>query len=147
MLLYKNHRFFYEVVSFAIPDGYCLDTNYGDGAEDSLDFWTADKSLRIRIAIEKETKGPRAELNYVIRELEECVVLEGPKAVMMNGLAGYQATYDTGSRQYCELRFSVSSHDNCHTELMILFVGSPQLPSKGTMLDITNCIFPTKENS
>ena len=109
MLLYKNHRFFYEGVSFAIPDGYCLDTNYGDGAEDSLDFWTADKSLRIRIAIEKETKGPRAELNYVIRELEECVVLEGPKAVMMNGLAGYQATYDTGSRQYCELRFSVSA--------------------------------------
>ena len=49
MLLYKNHRFYFGGVSFAIPDGYYLDTNYGDGAENSLDFWTKDMSLRIRI--------------------------------------------------------------------------------------------------
>lgn len=56
MLQYKNHRFYYEGVSFALPDGYYLDTNYGDGAEDALDFWAKDMSLRIRIAIERDQR-------------------------------------------------------------------------------------------
>ena len=84
MLLYENHRFYFEGVSFTIPDGYYLDTNYGDGAENSLDFWTKDMSLRIRISIEQETKGPLVELNSVIRDLEDCVVLEGPDAILQN---------------------------------------------------------------
>ena len=76
MLLYKNHRFHYEGVSFAIPDGYYLDTNYGDGASDALDFWTKDKTLRIRIAIEHETKGPLAELNSIIRDFPSAFVVK-----------------------------------------------------------------------
>ena len=147
MLLHKNNRFFYEGVSFAIPDGYYLDTNYGDGAEDSLDFWTKDEGLRIRIAVEQETKGPLSELNFLIRALEDCTVLEGPEAIFMNGLAGYRVTYDTGSRQYYELRFAISGSDKHQTELMILFVGTPRLPVEDTILDIINSIFPVKENT
>ena len=98
MLQYKNHRFYYEGVSFALPDGYYLDTNYGDGAEDVLVFWTKDMSLRIRIAIERETKGPLAEIYAVIRDLEDCVVLEEPNETLSNGLTGYRIIYDTGRR-------------------------------------------------
>ena len=36
MLLYKNHRFHCEGVSFEIPDGYCLETNYEESPEDRL---------------------------------------------------------------------------------------------------------------
>lgn len=144
MLLHKNNRFFCEGASFAIPDGYYLDTNYGDGAEDSLDFWTEDERLRIRIAIERETKGPLAELNYVIRELEDCTVLEGPEAILMNGLAGYRATYDTERRQYCEMRFSLSGSGDNQTELMLLFVGDPKLPSNEMIKGLIQEISPLR---
>ena len=140
MLLYKNHRLHCEGVSFALPDGYYLDTNYGDSPEDSLDFWTEDESLRVRIAIERETKGPLAELNYVIRELEDCTVLEGPEAISMNGLAGYRAAYDSGRRQYCEMRYVVPG--TCQTELMLLFVGDPQLPPQDILMSLVGMIAP-----
>lgn len=145
MLLYKNHRFYYEGVSFAIPDGYYLDTNYGDGAEDALDFWTKDMGLRVRIAIEHETKGPLQELNSVIQDLEDCVVLEGPEANLLNGLAGYRATYDTGRRQYCEMRYAVSGGGSDQTELMLLFVGDPKLPSREDLAELVGVIAPRKE--
>lgn len=144
MLQYKNRRFYYEGVSFAMPDGYYLDTNYGDGAEDALDFWTRDMSLRIRIAIERETKGPLAELNSVIRDLEDCVVIEGPEAHLLNGLAGYKATYDTGRREYCEMRYVVSGDGNNLTELMLLFVGDPNLPEQEVLVDLVRMISPGK---
>ena len=145
MLLYKNHRFYFEGVSFAIPDGYYLDTNYGDGAENSLDFWTKDMSLRIRIAIDQETKGPLEELKSVIRDLEDCVVLEGPDAILQNGLAGYKAIYDTGRRQYCEMRCTVSGSGDNQSELMLLLVGDPKLPTKDKLAAIVNAIEPRKE--
>ena len=145
MLQYKNHRFYYEGVSFALPDGYYLDTNYGDGAEDALDFWTKDMSLRIRIAVEHETKGPLQELNSVIRDLEDCVVMDGPKANLLNGLAGYRATYDTGRRQYCEIRYAVSGVGDNQTELMVLFVGDPKLPKKEVLMSLVDMIDLRKE--
>ena len=145
MLLYKNQRFYFEGVSFAIPDGYYLDTNYGDGAENSLDFWTNDMSLRIRIAIEQETKGPLKELNSVVQDLEDCVVLEGPDAILQNGLAGYKAIYDTGRRQYCEMRYAVSGTGDNQSELMLLFVGDPILPCSELIENLLNVISPHKE--
>ena len=145
MLLYKNQRFYFEGVSFAIPDGYYLDTNYGDGAENSLDFWTKDVSLRIRIAIEQETKGPLKELNSVIQDLEDCVVLEGPDAILHDGLAGYKAIYDTGRRQYCEMRYAISGSGDNQTELMLLFVGDPKLPNKENVISLVEMIAPRKD--
>ena len=145
MLQYKNHRFYYEGVSFALPDGYYLDTNYGDGAEDALDFWTKDMSLRLRIAVEHETKGPVQELNSVIRDLEDCVVLEGPEANLLNGLAGYRATYDSGRRQYCEMRYVVSGTGENQTELMLLFAGDPKLPKKEVLMSLVDMIDLRKE--
>lgn len=145
MLLHKNHRFYCEGVSFALPDGYYLDTNYGDSPEDSLDFWTEDESLRVRIAIERETKGPLAELNYVIRELEDCTVLEGPEAILINGLVGYKATYDTDRTQYCEMRFAISGTGDNQTELMLLLVGDSKLPSNEMIMRLIQEISPMKE--
>lgn len=145
MLLHKNHRFYYEGVSFAIPDGYYLDTNYGDGAANALDFWTKDKSLRIRIAIEQETKGSLEELNSVIQDLEDCIVLEEPKAILMNGLTGYRAVYDSGRRQYYEIRCAVSGSGDQQTEIMLLFVGDPQLPSMDMLKNLIALISPMKE--
>lgn len=145
MLLHKNHRLYCEGLSFALPDGYYLDTNYGDSPEDSLDFWTKDMSLRIRIAIERETKGPLAELNYVISELEDCTVLEGPEAILMNGLAGYRATYDTERRQYYEMRFAISGSADNQTELLLLFVGDPKLPCEKKLMDLERKIALRKE--
>ena len=145
MLQYKNHRFYHEGVSFALPDGYYLDTNYGDGAEDALDFWTKDMSLRIRIAIERETKGPLAELNSVIRDLEDCVIIEGPGASLLNGLAGYEAIYDTGRRQYCEMRYTISEYENQQNEIILLFIGDPKLPNKEVLMGLVRTIAPSKE--
>lgn len=49
MLLYKNHRFHCEGISFAIPEGYGLDTSYEEVPEDTLHLWTEDERLYVRI--------------------------------------------------------------------------------------------------
>lgn len=145
MLLYKNHRFHCEGVSFEIPDGYCLETNYEESPEDTLHLWSADERIHLSIGVERETKGPMQELTFILRELEQCVVLEKPFAVMHGGLAGFTAAYRSGDTQYCETHLGISGKGDDQTGLIILISTRGQLPSKAEIEVLMNTISPCRE--
>lgn len=144
MLLYKNHRFHCEGVSFEIPDGYCLETNYEESPEDTLHLWSADERIHLSIGIERETKGPLQELSFILRELEQCVVLEKPSAVMYGGLRGFSAAYRSGDTRYWETHLGISGIGDDQTGLIILISTHGHLPNKDTINDLFEAISPRR---
>lgn len=123
MLQYKNHRIHCQGISFAIPEGYFLDTSYEEVPQDTLHLWTEDERLYVRIGLEYDTRGPLQELNFIIRELEECVVVKEPTAVIYGGLAGFKTTYSVGEVHYGEIRIAVPNKDAVQNDLLILVRG------------------------
>lgn len=145
MLLYKNHRFHCEGVSFEIPDGYCLETNYEESPEDTIHLWSEDESIHLCIGIERETKGPMQELTFILSELEQCVVLEKPSAVMYGGLRGFSAAYRSGSTQYWETHLGISGIGDDQTGLIILISTHGKLLTKAEIEALMNAISPCRE--
>lgn len=145
MLLYKNHRFHCEGVSFAIPDGYCLETSYEESSEDTLHLWTPDAGTHLCIGIERETNGPMQELAFILRELEQCIVLEEPSAVMCGGLGGFSASYQSGDAQYRETHLGISGTGDNQTGLVILISTHGQLPNKAEVEKLISEISPCRE--
>lgn len=129
MLQYKNHRIYCQGISFAIPDGYLLDTSYEEVPQDTLHLWTEDERLYVRIGLEYDTKGPLQELDFILRELEECVVVKEPTAAIYGGLAGFKTTYSVGDVHYGEVRLAVPTKDGTKNDLLIL------VRCKGTPLE------------
>ena len=123
MLQYKNHRIHCLGISFSIPDGYYLDTSYEEVPQDTLHLWTEDKRLYVRIGLEYETKGPLQELNFILRELEECIVIEKPVAVVYGGLTGFKSAYAVGEAYYVEIRLVIPNKDAAQNDLLILVRG------------------------
>lgn len=145
MLQYKNHRFCCEGVSFAIPDGYYLETDYEESPEDTLHLWSQDQRLHLCVGIERGTKGPLQELTYILRELEQCVVLEGPSAVNIGGLAGYMAAYASGDKKYWEIHLGVSGLGDEQIGLIILVSTHGKLPTKEEIEALMNAVSPCRE--
>lgn len=129
MLQYKKHRIHCHGISFAIPEGYFLDTSYEEVPQDTLHLWTEDERLYVRIGLEYDTKGPLQELNFILRELEECVVVKEPTAVIYGSLAGFKTTYSVGEVHYVEVRLAVPNKDAIQNDLLVLVRG------KGSSLD------------
>ena len=145
MLLYKNHRFCCEGVSFQIPDGYYLETNYEESPEDTLHLWSADERIHLSIGIERETKDPLQELLFILRELEQCVVLEKPTAVMYGGLRGFSAAYKSGDTRYWETHLGISGIGDAQIEMVILITTHGQLPTKTDIDELIGIISPCRE--
>lgn len=138
MLLYKNHRFFCQGISFAIPDGYYLDTNYEEIQPDTLHIWNQEQDLYIRVGIEYNTKGPHTELAFILHELEECVIEKHPYAVSYGGLSGFCATYSVGDKHYSEIRLAICGCEDNQTELLLLFRSSLE-PLNEHLVDTILC--------
>ena len=121
MLQYKNHRVHCQGISFAIPEGYFLDTSYEEVPQDTLHLWSEDEKLYVRIGLEYDTKGPLQELNFILTELEECVVIQEPVAVLYGGLAGFKTVYAVGEVHYTEIRLMIPSTGKTQNDLLLLF--------------------------
>lgn len=121
MLQYKNHRVHCQGISFSIPEGYFLDTSYEEVPQDTLHLWSEDEKLYIRIGLEYDTKGPLQELNFILSELEECVVIKEPVAVLIGGLAGFKTVYSVGEVHYAEIRLATPNMGKTQNDLLLLF--------------------------
>ena len=121
MLQYKNHRIYCQGISFAIPEGYFLDTSYEEVPQDTLHLWSEDEKLYVRIGLEYDTKGPLQELNFILTELEECVVIQEPVAVLYGGLAGFKAVYSVGEVHFAEIRLATPHMGKTQNDLLLLF--------------------------
>lgn len=146
MLLYKNHRFHCEGVSFAIPDGLYLDTSYEEVPEDTIHLWSEDEQLYVRIGIQRETKGAFEELAFVLRELEEITVIDPPKPILMGGLSGYVATYISEPKEWWELHLDISGTGNDRKELLLLIRSAGKLPEEKEMNKLLQMIGAQKES-
>lgn len=73
------------------------------------------------------------------------MVLEEPNETLSNGLTGYRIIYDTGRRQYCEIRFAVAGSGENQIELMLLFIAKSKLPVKEVLMALVDKIDPSKE--
>ena len=147
MLQYKNHRIHCRGISFAIPEGYFLDTSYEEVPQDTLHLWTEDERLYVRIGLEYDTRGPLQELNFILRELEECVVSKEPSAVIYGGLAGFRTAYSVGEVHYAEVRLAVPSRETAQNDLLILVRGKGVPLNESEIEAVLQEINPQKDAS
>lgn len=147
MLQYKNHRVHCQGISFAIPEGYFLDTSYEEVPQDTLHLWTENERLYVRLGLEYDTKGPLQELNFILRELEECVVIKEPSAVIYGGLAGFKTAYSVGEVHYAEVRLAVTTGDTVQNDLLILVRGKGVPLNESEIEAILQEINPQKDAS
>lgn len=144
MLQYKNHRIYCQGISFAIPDGYLLDTSYEEVPQDTLHLWTEDERLYVRIGLEYDTKGPLQELNFILTELEECVVIQEPVAMLYGGLTGFKAVYSVGDVHYAEIRLATPHMGKTQNDLLLLFRVNGKPLKKNEVEAIIQMIDPQK---
>lgn len=140
MLLYKNHRFHCQGVSFTIPEGFYLDTSYDDIHQDTLNLWTKDRSLYICISVQRETQGTHQELSLILRELEDILVTGPIKPISLGGLSGYSAAYTSGPKYYWETHLHISGKGSNQIELLLLLRSKDTLLSDETISTIINQI-------
>ena len=106
MLQYKNHRVHFEGVSFQIPDGFFLDSTYGEESDNTIHLYSSDETFTLELRVEEDCDGAEAELESVISDLSPTVVY--PIApITVNGLSGHHATYRNRRTQYYEAWFDV----------------------------------------
>ena len=106
MLLYKNHRFYYENISFQIPDGFYYDSAPREESDNLIYLHPADESYDLQLRIEEDCDGSKAELDSVIYDLSATVVY--PVApISCGGLSGHHATYRSRRTQYYEAWFDL----------------------------------------
>lgn len=91
MLFYRNNRFYWEGVSFALPDNLYVQTDPELCEENVLNLWTENEEMHITIGVEEETDGLETELRYIIRKLESTANV-GPEKIEMGGLHGIPLT-------------------------------------------------------
>lgn len=144
MLQYKNHRVHCQGVSFTIPEGYFLDTSYEEVPQDTLHLWSEDEKLYVRIGLEYDTKGPLQELNFILTELEECVVIKEPVAVLYGGLAGFKTVYAVGEVHYAEIRLAIPHTGKTQNDLLLLFRVSGKPLEENEIEAIIQMIDPKK---
>lgn len=144
MLQYKNHRVHCQGISFAMPEGYFLDTSYEEVPQDTLHLWSEDEKLYVRIGLEYDTKGPLQELNFILTELEECVVIQEPVAVLYGGLAGFKTVYAVGEVNYVEIRLAIPCTGKTQNDLLLLFRVNGNLLKENEVEAIIQMIDPQK---
>ena len=106
MFRYKNHRFYYDNISFQIPDGFFLDANPDEDTDDYLKLVAPDESYDIDIRFEQDCMDAKSELESVIHDLK-AEILRPVAPICMNGLTGYHSTYRDKRTQYYEAWFDI----------------------------------------
>lgn len=108
MLLYKNHRFHFANVSFQIPEGYFLDTDPEENANNCIRLWDPDKRYSVEIRVDDNTRGSEMELAYVLQGMNPRI-LNPIRPTTINGLSGHHATYRNTRTQYYEIWLDIDA--------------------------------------
>lgn len=104
MLLYHNHRFHCNGISFEIPDGFYLETAPGTETEDKICLYSPDQEYDLGIGVERDCASSADELAICMRESR---VIEPITPVVVNGISGHHAVYGYRRDQYYELRLDI----------------------------------------
>ena len=120
MLLYENGRFHFGGISFAIPNGFFLETDPEMSLKDGIEVYGPDKSFSVELSLYAEEKCTKSFLRDVVKEME-CPVIERLSYVELNGLHGHHVTYGGEERtSYYEARFNLPGDYEDYTQFSIL---------------------------
>lgn len=119
MIYFKNGRLNKNGMSFAVPDGFYLDTNAEEAREDGVRLMSFDEVYTVELLWEETEMEAWEELNDILDDGEFQVVF--PIAtVTVNGLKGAHATYHSGGYGYYELRLDIKTDENESYNFVVL---------------------------
>jgi hypothetical protein len=107
MLHFQNGRFYTHGVSFAIPDGFFLETEPEFVHQYGFSAWTSDRSFFVEWDIEENCIGTEKELNHLFLESLNVKQLSRIQPITVNGLLGHQIFYNKWNKCYFEVRLSL----------------------------------------
>ena len=101
MFLYHNHRFYWNNISFQIPNGFYLETEPEMEANAFLWLWFPDRQNSLTLHFFDDCMDTKTELENVISEITP--QWSSPiEAITVNGLRGYHARYHLCHERYYE---------------------------------------------
>ena len=119
MLLYNKGRFYLMGASFALPQGFYLDTGSEPGFKDYLYFHSPDLTYSLRYELFAGRKSI-AEQSKI--EPEGSTSIAPTKIVDVNGLQGFTRIYDVGLAQYFEMCVElIPPHENIDNAVHLRF--------------------------
>lgn len=110
MVRFQNGRFYTHGVSFAIPEGYFLETEPEFVHEYGLGAWTPDKTCFVEWDVEENCLGTKRELSDLFQESSGVRKMSEIQSVSINGLLGHQADYQREQKYFFELRLSLKEN-------------------------------------
>lgn len=108
MLQYKEGRFHFAGVSFAIPDGFFLDTGYNFQFE-GFAIVSPDEKVAVEIGFDEGRKDPKADLEHYFEPGSESDldIRKTIEPTEVNGLKGYLGTYISLDAAFIEYRLTL----------------------------------------
>lgn len=104
MLQWKDGRFHALGISFAIPDGFFLESEQETTHENGLSAWTPDMRCRVDWRIDEYDVSPYDGLNRLFSPNSGLNPQGGIERISVNGLSGFSALYETETAQFLEAR-------------------------------------------
>lgn len=131
MLQYKNGRFYIGKASFALPDGFYVESDIEITEGSAFCAWDSRREYLFHWRYFQDCEGSAEELQKWF--LPDCglIPLSEIVPVAVNGLSGHMVLYRSYRPQYCEARFDLGDGEE-----LVLMVES----EKGKAEDI-----PTSE--
>ena len=105
MLMYHQGRFWTEGASFAVPDGFFLETDPVVTYKKGITAWNPTQSVLYRWTVYKEQGGTRESLEKAVCEFQPLTEII---PVSLNGLSGQWLIYGINQEEYYEARFALS---------------------------------------
>lgn len=102
MFRYHNHRFYWNNISFQIPDGFYFDCDPETPGRNTLWLLSSDLDFHISIDVQKHSVDTLEALrNVIIDMMPECIAPIAP--ITVNGLHGHHASYRLIRPRYYEM--------------------------------------------
>ena len=118
MLQYKNGRFYAPGVSFALPEGFYLETMPEVCSEYGLAAWTPDKKYYLEWDLEEGCMGTERELTEMTSPDWGARRHSPVTAVQAGALSGHRALYENKNGTFLEVRLALAAE----RELVVRFV-------------------------
>ncbi len=146
MLLYKNHRLYHENFSFAIPNGFFLDTEHNSECPDeTVNLVSEDMRFAVQLSILYQTGEAADELAHIIMCIN-AYVIEAVKPFTINGLHGCCATYTSDGDYYHELRLDLDDGEDGINEFLVIIRTEDVIESQKDVAAIIRLIEPRRED-
>lgn len=102
MLMYKQGRFWTQGASFAIPDGFFLETAPQVQYRGGVNIWGPKKSCLYVWIVYEEQGETRENLRKIADDFEP---ISDVMPIAVNGLSGHGLIYSAGRKEYYEAHF------------------------------------------